>query len=814
MNTIPNFRGFWSIGGGNTPSTTGNFLVGWGKNRSSILNFPKNTREIIQSISSPVQISSVSNWNKVQFVDGNGNGSFSPFTANIFALLKNGSLIGLGSRNPLMLSSTSPDIAYNPVNLGINHTWKDFSASSSMHMLAIRSDNTLWAWGNNNTYQLGLGGFTSGNNSSPVQVGLNQDWIQVCASGYDPTMASSFGIRGANGATSVTHGTLWAWGRNRNGQLGVGTTADRFAPTQIGGETGWASVFSSYTDDFFGAVVTFGIKKDRTLWAWGGDRSYYALGLGNVRRSSSPVQVGTNADWYKAQCVNGYSVGLRDRGESGETGKLFAWGRNPKWFWYPSIGPGGVLGKITVPTQVFDGCKDFAIFPSRADYDGFFTGVRTDSVTVVVQKHDNTIWVKGNFNPYGILAKKGAYQTSFEQIGSSSNWTKVVAAQESSFGLQTDGSLWAWGSNLNGVLGIGNTVAMASFPIQVGTTAAWSDISSSGEHVIAMRSNGTLWSWGNNASGRLGLMTSPFATDRSFPVQIGANTDWASVATIIDDSSNSAAIKTNGTLWTWGENYSGQLGIGNIIDRSSPSQVGSGTTGPWVKVSCGRHGMLGIQQDGSLWAWGSNNYGRLGLGNSLSTSIPVRVGSLTGWKDAQLGSQHANAIRDDGTLWGWGSFRSGIPIAASVPMQIGVDTDWKELNCTKYGTVALKTNDTLWGWGKVVPSMFDSGGYLSNISPIQIGVDAFWKKFDAAGDSWFLNKDSPELGHILAIKSDGTLWGRGITKRGQLGPNFRSLSLWESSLLADGWFQIPGLTADSLATATSFSTAFGVIVKR
>ena len=144
---------------------------------------------------------------------------------------------------------------------------------------------------------------------------------------------------------------------------------------------------------------------------------------------------------------------------------------------------------------------------------------------------------------------------------------------------------------------------------------------------IAVTTDGKLYAWGRNADGQLGDGT---ITDKSTPVQIGSLTNWKQVST---GGRHCAGIKTDGTLWTWGYNsFYGQLGDGTTVTKSSPVQIGSLTD--WKQVVCGYNSTLCIKTDGTLWAWGANWSGHLGLSGNRSS--PVQVGSLTNWKQISI----------------------------------------------------------------------------------------------------------------------------------------------------------------------------------
>ena len=163
-----------------------------------------------------------------------------------------------------------------------------------------------------------------------------------------------------------------------------------------------------------------------------------------------------------------------------------------------------------------------------------------------------------------------------------------------------------------------------------------------------------LWTWGGNGFGALGLNNT---TNQSSPVQVGTLTNWRSVPA---GNGYSAAVKSDGTLWSWGYNAAGPLGLGNTTSRSSPVQVG--TLATWRLVSTGSRGdphTAAIRTNGTLWIWGYNAYGQLGLGDASNRSSPVQIGTLTNWKSVGCGFDHTAAIKTDGTLWSWGYNGSG-----------------------------------------------------------------------------------------------------------------------------------------------------------
>ena len=202
--------------------------------------------------------------------------------------------------------------------------------------------------------------------------------------------------------------------------------------------------------------------------------------------------------------------------------------------------------------------------------------------------------------------------------------------------------LWSWGRNNYGQLG-DNTITSKSSPVQtIAGGTNWKSVAGGWFHTAAIKTDGTLWLWGYNSSGQLGDNT---ITHRISPVQtIAGGTNWKSVA---GGSYHTAAIKTDGTLWTWGRNDYGQLGDNTITNRSSPVQtISSGTN--WKSVAGGWYHTAAIKTDGTLWLWGYNGTGQLGDNTVTHRSSPVQtISGGTNWKLVACGWNHTAAIKDD-----------------------------------------------------------------------------------------------------------------------------------------------------------------------
>ena len=366
-------------------------------------------------------------------------------------------------------------------------------------------------------------------------------------------------------------GSLWSWGSADQGQLGDGASffgGSKSSPVQTSlAGTGWASCSG-------GMYVAGAIKTDGTLWTMG--YNYYgSLGDGTSVDKNTPVQIsGTN---WKQVSTSISSAAIKT------DGTLWTWGQNA--IYSPPPGGGGLLG---------DGTE---------------------------------------------ISKSSPVQIA------GTTWKQVSSGRHTKAAIKTDGTLWMWGYNNFGQLADGTTTGKSS-PIQIpGTT--WKMVNNSWYHVAAIKTDGTLWTWGFNSNYQLGIGTQ--GIHKSSPVQtLAGGTNWKMVAC---GKYHSAAIKTDGTLWTWGYGYYGTLGDNTTTDKTSPVQIG-GTN--WKVVAAGGYISAAIKTDGTLWTWGRNQQGFLGDGTTTNRSSPVQtLAGGNNWKTLSVGDNFASAIYfyDAGNLY-------------------------------------------------------------------------------------------------------------------------------------------------------------------
>ena len=317
-------------------------------------------------------------------------------------------------------------------------------------------------------------------------------------------------------------------------------------------------------------------------------------------------------------------------------------------------------------------------------------------------------------------------------------YTKVLTSSGTSVARRTDGTLWAKGPNNGGCAGNGNTNDLLNYT-QIGTDTDWSDnYSVSSSHVLAIKNNGTLWAWGSESFGACGNGTEGTG-GHILPTQIGVD-NWISVAS---DATNSLGVKSDGTLWAWGSNNYGQIGIGSTLqyNQLTPLQIGTDTN--WQKVFSGGATCFAIKIEGTLWSWGSNGVGgKLGyFAVNLNTTrlSPHIVNTDTNWEAVVMDYDTAIGLKIDGTVWGWGydagqgQFGNGSldSFATSVPIQIGTDSDWKQVSMSTGSCVALKNNGTRWGWGyNGIFYELGDGTTQVRLIPTQLDTDTDWMYVD------------------------------------------------------------------------------------
>ena len=531
----------------------------------------------------------------------------------------------------------------------------------------IRSDGTLWAWGENDGYELGDG--TDLTRGTPGRIGNDNTWVSIGVGQYHTLAVKS-------------DGTLWAWGSNSYYVTGPSSTT---VPIQIGQDTDWVSVAA-------GRYHSLALKSDGTLWAWGSN-SDGQLGIGSSDNNvhSAPIQV-TGDGWASVAAGAYHTVAVKT------DGTLYTWGRNA----YGQLGNGSSTGPLTC--------------------------------------------VSGN----------ACANTPQAITGAGSGWASVAAGFYHTVGVKTDGSLYTWGYNGYGQLGDGSYSQKTSPTAITSAGTGWVSVSAGYYHTAGVKSDGTLWAWGYNNSGQLGDGTA--TTYRNAPYQINSDGKWVAVAA---GHYHTLGLKADGMLWTWGQNDWGQLGDGTAVNRNAPQKL-LWRGNKWAAVAGGVGHTAGITGDGTLWAWGRNDFGQIGDKSYVEKPLPVKIGDPR-WVALEAGGLHTVGLKSDGSLWAWGYNTFGqlgngtSGNDSNMPLSIATGTTWKSVDAGLRHTVAVKSDGSLWAWGYNLYGQLGDNSVTQRTLPVSIAAGTTWKT------------SSSGLYHTAAIRSDGTLWTWGWNSTGQLG---------------------------------------------
>lgn len=645
----------------------------------------------------------------------------------------------------------------HPVQVGTATDWIDIDARVDA-ACGIRADHSMWCWGFGNVGQLGDGKMM--NESTPTKVisdkpgmgwkalalgrqthcGIHDDGSLACW-GIDRVAAKSNATPVAVGTdtdwTEIAAGTvicglrgtpshLFCWGKSGNGDLGLGTITSQATPAQVGNDT-WKTVRVGY----FNAC---GIRSDGALLCWGNNiNTSTALHYGNA-----PQQVGTATDWQTISLSINSIIGLRGGG-------AYAWGVND-------------VGQLALP-------------PAPEIEQPTPLGGTVVGWTQIKAGNSHSCGVaSGQAYCWGLYAEgevgNGVTTTLYgpTRIGSD-RWTAITGGP-GTCGLRSDGALLCWGYASRSGIGFGNTDPVWA-PTRLGTDT-WSAVAGSNSFdapaSCAIR-GGLPYCWGDNSSGELGIGNT--ASPQLSPVAISPPVDaqWTEIAV----ASHTCTIKSDATLWCWGNNDTGQLG-NNMTSPVPTTAPSSPLPGAWLHVAVLRYGFPGsmtcaIRTDHTLWCWGQDQ----APANTTQHLVPTQVGSDASWASLSMattfnglnGGPTTCAVKLDGTLWCWGTtLGDGTMNTSATPVHVGTATDWKTVSVG--GEICgTRTGGTLWCWGNTTPlgdgkppASYDPNGNIAPVgSPVQIGGDSDWAAVTTQGNSG---------GESCAVKTDGSLWCWGV----------------------------------------------------
>jgi alpha-tubulin suppressor-like RCC1 family protein len=529
--------------------------------------------------------------------------------------------LGLGTK-----SSTPGPVAQVPDLSGI------VAISAGVgYNLALRSDGTVCAWGDNSYAQLGI-------NPGTVNPG---DPASILVPTPVPGMTGVVSIATAGLHSSVAHndGSVWTWGYNYYGVLGYGTPGEYVmypTPAKANVVNGAVRVAEAYGS-------TLALEADGTVWIWG-DNFQGELGTGNGETVNKPIQMLNVTGATTLAGGNSFTLFARDPGTAYGVGETD----------YGQLGDGGGVYFATSGAFVISGPTGVT---SLAAGDGHGLGLTSAGECWAWGK--NNLGQVGNGSTIATGVQQGPKPVKVIPSGvvavAAGPFHSMAIRKDPVTGVQT---VWTWGYNQYGTCGLGNTTNPVTTPTQVPNLTGVVGISGGLYHSLAVLDDGTVWAWGGNAYGSLGQQYDVVGNGlwSTTPMKVPGISSAVAVAA---GDNFSLALLADGTILAWGAGDVGQLGAGGNANAYGQTPVGPtplqvlNLTGV-VGIAAGDQHALALKSDGTVWSWGLNLYGQLGNDVSGATGTATPVENITGAVQIACGKTHSMARLSNGTLWLWG----------------------------------------------------------------------------------------------------------------------------------------------------------------
>jgi alpha-tubulin suppressor-like RCC1 family protein len=374
----------------------------------------------------------------------------------------------------------------------------------------------------------------------------------------------------------------------------------------------------------------------------------------------------------------------------------------------------------------------------------------------VMLKSDGSVITVGSDSDGQLGAGRLVYSSKPLRVSGLAALRKVSASINFTLALDQEGTAWAWGANDWGQLGDG-TRAMKSTPVRVLGVDNLIDLAGGYQHAMAIKGDGTVWTWGGNYFGQLGNGKTSLAANNGPPIMVKGISTVTSIAV---GMYHSVVLRQDGTIWVWGDNTYGQLGITGLVNATSPVKVTS--MSEVIAISAGSLHTIALRKDGTVWSWGRNQDMQLGDGTTIDSLKPVQVAGLANVTAIDAGDHHSVALKEDGTIWAWGhngraELGNGKVERSSPLVQVANLKGAIGISAGGYNSLAMMQDGSVWTWGMNSSGQLGDGTIIWRNTPVQVVNLARLSVYSVGS------------GHTIAQGQDGLVWAWGDNTHAQLG---------------------------------------------